>query len=205
MGATVVRLGSPKPVRLSSGRTVPISELASGVEVLLNLAKWKTHVQTGLTAAVKNLYGCVSGPRKALQHVAYGHREREFLEMLIGIAAHLRPALSVVDGVVAMEGNGPGSGTPKPVGFIFSGRDPVALDRTLASLMGFEELGLFQVARSLGVGETDLGRIRCSGDPLPPRIAPPFLLPRPRPLTFDPLRRALSLLRRDKRGFVLQQ
>lgn len=202
-GARVCRLGHPVRVLLPGGRVLPVSRTVLEAEVLLNLPKWKTHVQVGLTGAVKNLFGCVPGPRKALQHIAYGHREREFVAMLVGLAAFLRPSLTVVDGIVAMEGDGPGGGAPKPVGFLFSGKDPISLDRVLATLMGFPDLGLFQVAKDLGIGESDPARIPVAGDPLPDPIEPPFRLPAPRPLTFHPVRRALDLLRRQKRGFLL--
>jgi uncharacterized protein (DUF362 family) len=203
LGARVSTLGDATEVRLPTGRLLPVSRCALEMDVILNLPKWKTHVQVGMTGAVKNLFGCVPGPRKAMQHIAYGHREGEFLEMLIGLAALLRPSLTVVDGVVAMEGDGPGGGTPRPCGWIFSGRDPVALDRVLASLMGFEEMGMFQTARSLGVGESDPTRIPLRGHPLPPRLDPPFRLPAPRPLSFHPFHRLLALARQRKRDFIL--
>jgi uncharacterized protein (DUF362 family) len=205
LGARVSGLGAPTEVHLQTGRLLPVSRLALDAEAILNLPKWKTHVQVGLTGAVKNLFGTVPGPRKVLQHITYGHREGEFLEMLIGLAALLRPALTVVDGVVAMEGNGPGSGSPRTCGLVFSGQDPVALDRVLASLMGFEKLGLFQAARMHGVGETKLGRIPLTGNPLPHHLDPPFRLPGPRPLSFHPIHRLIALARHAKRDFLLQE
>ena len=80
------------------------------------------------------------------------------------------------------------------MGLLLAGRDPVAVDRVLASLMGFGELGLFEVAREMGLGQPDRWAIPTGGVALPPVLDPPFALPIPGPLTFHPLRRALGLL-----------
>ena len=192
LGAEARGLSGPRSTMLPCGKRVGISADALDADAILSIPKWKTHVQVGITAAVKNLFGCIVGPRKAWQHVAYGHVEEDFLSMLLDLSAVLRPALTIVDGVVAMEGNGPFHGSPKRVGYMFAGRDPVAIDRVLASLMGFGELGMFRVAKARSAGECDISKIGLSGAKLPDRILPPFRLPDRRPLTFNPLRRVIS-------------
>ncbi len=191
LGAEVRGLRHPVATKLASGHTVGLSRDALEAGGILNLAKWKTHVQVGMTGAVKNCFGCLVGPRKAWQHISYGHHFDEFQAMLLGIAQAVNPSLHVVDGVVAMEGNGPMEGIPKPVGFILSGRDPVALDRILSDRMDLGDLRMFRVAREMGLGETDVDTIRLTGDSLPHRIDPPFVPPKPSPLTFHPIRRLL--------------
>lgn len=189
LGASVEELEEPVPTPVPGGKVVPLSRKALEAEVLLNLPKWKTHVQSGLTAGIKNLFGCVVGPRKALLHVRGGHREAEFTAMLCGIAAVLRPALTLVDGIVAMEGDGPSRGVPKPVGYLVAGADPVAVDAVLARAMGFSSLPLLQEAARLGTGQADPGRVPVRGAGLPGPEALQFVLPNRSSFTFDPVRR----------------
>jgi len=195
LGAEVVELGDPVPTTVPGGWVVPLSRRALEAEVLVSLPKWKSHVQAGITAGIKNLFGCVVGPRKALLHVRAGHREEEFAAMLCGIAAVLRPALTLVDGVVAMEGDGPSHGTPKPVGLLVAGRDPVAVDAVLARAMGFASLPLLDAAARLGTGVADPERVPLRGAGLPGPEALQFVLPTRSSFTFDPVRRLLLAAR----------
>ena len=90
-------------------------------DVVINLPKLKTHQMMGLTCGVKNLFGAVVGMRKPRLHLQAGTDKSFFALMLLELAEFLRPALTVVDAITAMEGNGPGSG------------DPVALSALTAS------------------------------------------------------------------------
>ena len=85
-------------------------------DVIINLPKWKTHGQMLLTLGVKNLFGCIPGPRKALWHLKAGQDQERFARMLIDVYLTVRPALTLLDGIVGMDGNGPGSGRPVPLG-----------------------------------------------------------------------------------------
>src|SRR3990172_5856481 len=78
-------------------------------DVIINLPKWKTHGQMLLTLGVKNLFGCIPGPRKALWHLKAGQDQKLFARMLIDVYLTVRPALTILDGIVGMDGNGPGS------------------------------------------------------------------------------------------------
>ncbi len=192
LGVHVEELKGPVPTRLASGVVVSLSRQALEAEVLLNLAKWKTHVQAGLTAGVKNLFGCVVGSRKALLHVRGGHREREFAAMLASLPLALRPALTLVDGVVAMEGDGPFHGTPKAVGYLVAGRDPYAVDARLAQATGFARLPMLDAAAALGAGGTDPERVPLAGAGLPAADALHFKIPRKSSFTFNPIWRVLA-------------
>jgi uncharacterized protein (DUF362 family) len=195
LGARVRDLDGPVRTAVPGGAVVPLSRRALEAEILLNLPKWKTHVQAGLTAGIKNLFGCVVGARKALLHIRGGHREDEFAAMLCGIAAVLRPALTVVDGVVAMEGDGPLHGTPKAVGYLVAGEDPVALDAVLARAMGFAKLPLLAQASFLGTGESDPEKVSLRGAGLPDADTLQFVLPARSSFTFHPVRRLLVAAR----------
>lgn len=189
LGVEILELADPQATLVPGGMVVPLSRTALEAEVLLNLPKWKTHVQSGLTAGVKNLFGCVVGPRKALLHFRHGHREEAFAAMFPGIAAVLRPELTLVDGVVAMEGNGPSEGTPKTVGYLIAGKEPFAVDAVLAHATGFARLPLLDAARELALGETRLDRIPVAGAGLPGPDALQFHLPTRSSFSFNPVRR----------------
>ncbi len=127
-------------IRFPTGRICKAFSLGAPVvqtELLVNLARLKTHSLTGYTGAVKNLYGCLSGHSKAGLHLRY-HDIRDFSMMLADLAGLIRPALSLVDGIVSMEGPGPRRGTPRRTGFLVVSRDPVAADAVACTLVGID-------------------------------------------------------------------
>ena len=144
-----------RPVALRSRFTgleslmMPVEVLTS--DVVVSMAKLKTHHWAGMTAAMKNLFGLVPGAvygwPKNLLHF------RGIDNSILDVNATVRPAFAIVDAVVAMEGDGPIMGTAKPCGFLAMGPDLVAVDATCARIMGFEpeKLGyLREGARFLG-------------------------------------------------------
>lgn len=104
-------------------------------DALVNICKLKTHGLTGLTAAVKNLFGCVPGLLKTEYHMTQPTVEA-FSEVLADIAWVVRPRLTIMDAVDAMEGAGPSHGTPRHLGLLFAGTDPFALDFAVARMLG---------------------------------------------------------------------
>ena len=113
---------------------MPVEVLSS--DFLVSVAKLKTHHWAGMTASMKNLFGVVPGAvygwPKNLLHF------RGIDNSILDLNATLRPAFAIVDAVIAMEGDGPIMGTPKPCGFLAMGADPVAVDATCARIMGLE-------------------------------------------------------------------
>ena len=146
-----------------------VSRLAAESDVVINLPKFKTHGMTVLTGAVKNLFGCIPGKRKVQWHFNSGVNHAAFTRMLVELADLLRPRLTIMDAVVGMEGNGPGSGDPRKIGVILAGTDHVALDVVAAAMVGLkpEELPIIRAAASAGIGETVLDRITIIGEPIP--------------------------------------
>lgn len=128
-------------VRISSpGGTFRELEIARDLleaDVIINLPKLKTHQMMGLTCAVKNMFGAVVGLRKPRLHLQAGVDKAFFALMLLELCDRLSPALSIVDGIVAMEGNGPGSGDPVTVGALLAGASPLAVDTVATELVGF--------------------------------------------------------------------
>lgn len=103
-------------------------------DAVINLCKMKTHALERITGAVKNMYGCVLGLNKGAGHVAYPDSD-VFAQMLADLNRCVRPRLAIMDGVIAMEGNGPTSGTPIPMKVLLFSADPVALDSVFAALV----------------------------------------------------------------------
>src|SRR4030042_5672884 len=104
-----------KPVLLSKGtgkifKQLEIEQTVLEAEVIINLPKWKTHAQMLLTLGVKNLFGCIPGPRKALWHLKAGEDRKVFAQILVDIYQMIQPSLTILDGIIGMEGHGPGRG-----------------------------------------------------------------------------------------------
>ena len=166
-----------------------VARSASDADVIINLPKLKTHGMTVLTGAVKNLFGCIPGTRKVQWHFNTGVNREAFMQMLVDLSALLKPRLSIMDAVVGMEGNGPGSGDPRKIGILLAGADPVAVDAVAGAIVGIdpEQLPVLRAAAAAKVGETVLERITISGEDLaavrvsnfrlPPREHPEWPLP----------------------------
>ena len=124
-------------VPFPEGRTAKAFYLCRGVQeadALINICKMKTHALERITGAIKNQYGCITGVNKATGHAAYPNSE-VFADMLADLNLCIRPRLHIMDGVVAMEGNGPSSGTPVNMNVLLMSADPVALDAVFAALV----------------------------------------------------------------------
>ncbi|MFH0880149.1 MAG: DUF362 domain-containing protein, partial [Lentisphaerota bacterium] len=126
--------------------------------------KLKTHVQMTFTGALKNQYGLITGKRKA--HYHYRLKTREWLAALImDINRIAKPALAIMDGIVAMEGEGPSSGRPRKVGALLAGSDLAAVDVMACELIGLnpETVPLNLAARKSGFGATRVQDIEVLG------------------------------------------
>ncbi len=134
-------------------RKIEIARDAIEADVLINLPKLKTHAQMRMTLGVKNLFGCIVGLRKPEWHFRTGVNRELFASLLIKIHNAVRPAVTVLDGILAMEGQGPGrSGTPRKLGIIAGSNDAHALDITICRMLGIEPYSVFtnKAARDMG-------------------------------------------------------
>jgi ferredoxin len=104
---------------------------------IINLPKMKTHALERITGAIKNMYGCVYGVQKAIGHSQFPDAD-SFAGMLSKIERALKPKLHILDGVVAMEGNGPASGDPVERKVILASGDPYALDEVFCWLIAID-------------------------------------------------------------------
>ncbi len=158
-----------------------VARWAHEADAIINLPKLKTHGMTTLTGAVKNLFGCVPGKRKVQWHFNTGVNHDLFMRMLVELCALLAPRLTIMDAVVGMEGNGPGSGDPRGIGAVLAGADPVAVDVVSSRLVGVdvERLPVLRAAAEAHIGETDAARITVLGDPQEDLAISGFRIPPP--------------------------
>jgi uncharacterized protein (DUF362 family) len=189
-----VRVPAPKSYSL---RTYKLAREVVEADVVVNVPKLKVHQQMQLTAAIKNNFGCVPGKRKARLHFSRGQNRVIFGKMLIEYCQLIKPALTVVDAITAMDKMGPRYGNPYPLGILTGGVDVVALDRVHAEIIGLPntQFDLMNAARELGVGETDLKKIEILGERLSDVRVFDFQFPGAVPVNFSPLRIAKSTLK----------
>ncbi|MBI3601154.1 MAG: DUF362 domain-containing protein [Nitrospinae bacterium] len=136
------------------------------MDVVINLPKLKTHVQMYLTLGVKNLFGCVIGKRKAQWHFKAGVNHIFFAQMLVELYEYIRPALTIVDGITGMEGDGPSGGDIRDIGLIIAGTDAVAVDALICRILGGDDKKLYtnKVAIERKTGITDMNLIEILGE-----------------------------------------
>lgn len=136
-GAKLAAMSEEVRVSFPEGRTAKEFYFAKDVteaDAIINLCKMKTHALERITGAVKNVYGLICGYRKAAGHVKYPNAG-VFARMLADIHRCVKPRLHIMDGIVAMEGNGPGSGDPVAMNVLLFSEDAVALDTVFCHLV----------------------------------------------------------------------
>jgi uncharacterized protein (DUF362 family)/Pyruvate/2-oxoacid:ferredoxin oxidoreductase delta subunit len=138
-------------------KLVDTSGFATEADVLISVPKLKTHALMRYTGAVKNLFGTVPGATKFGYHAKLQSAEH-FAEMLLDLVSFVRPALTVMDAVVGMDGDGPSGGEPFPIGAVLAGTDPVAVDVAALELVGQEPASVPTVAGAIDRGWTT-GRV----------------------------------------------
>ena len=184
--------GDAVPVDLPDGAVLTRFALARAVaeaDAVLSLAKLKTHGQTLYTGAVKNLLGCLPGGGKIRVH-QLAPQSRQLAAALLDIYAVVRPRFALIDGILAMEGNGPNHGTPRRLGLLIASTDAVAADAVACHIIGYppRSMHILRQAEERGLGVAALDRIEVVGEPLEACVVPDFahasnlaleLIPRP--------------------------
>lgn len=145
---------SYREMTIPEGKTVKTFNIITPLaecDLIVNLAKLKTHALCEMTAAVKNLFGSVPGLQKAEMHARLPKRE-DFASQIVDLCLLNSPQINIVDAVIAMEGNGPASGVKKKVGAIAGSANPFALDLFCSSLMCYKPKEVGTVAESIKRG-----------------------------------------------------
>ncbi len=134
-------------------------------DVVINLPKLKTHSAGIYTGAVKNVFGCIPGLRKAKYH-KMAPDAGDLSHIFCDIHEARKISLHIMDGVTAMQGEGPTAGTVYEANKILVSEDPLALDVIAAKMIGLNmtDIPILQTAQKRGMGEGDIAKIRLAGD-----------------------------------------
>ena len=181
----LVRLDRFTASRLVSG--IPIARQIFDSDRVISIPKFKTHSITVLTAAIKNMFGAVVGLYKAECH-SRSPKEEDFSKIIAKVYSIAKPHLTILDGITAMEGDGPSSGVIRKMNLIMAGEDAIAIDSCLAKIVGVAPLDMLvtKEAYEAKLGEADLSKIEILGDDLNNFIAKDFKLPQTTPLKYLP-------------------
>jgi uncharacterized protein (DUF362 family)/Pyruvate/2-oxoacid:ferredoxin oxidoreductase delta subunit len=148
--------------------------LANGVldaDGLISIAKFKTHQLTRITGAIKNQFGCVPGALKMEFHIKLPN-SLDFAKMLVCLNLYIRPRLYIVDGITAMQGNGPRNGDACQMNVLLFSADPVASEAVMCRLIGLnpEYVPTMKPAHEWGLGTYLSDEIELIGDPWEPLV-----------------------------------
>lgn len=161
---SVARVPFPKGKML---RSVDILKPVREADGVISVPKLKTHTQTVITGATKVLYGVIPGLAKTGYHAKLPDKG-DFNEMLIDLLCIVNPRLSVMDGILGMEGNGPSVGTPRWGRVIVASPNSVAVDIVCAEIMGLppRKVPLLETGVARGLSPGSVEGLELCGDPL---------------------------------------
>lgn len=149
-------------------RRFPLGRAFAEADAVVQVGILKTHQLMRLTGGVKLTFGCIPGLAKAQLHVRAPRRE-DFADMLLDLHLAVRPRFTIIDGIVAMEGQGPGNGAPRALNSLFAASDCSALDAALADRTGHARRAVYTLAAAERRRLIDLDRpYRVAGDPVLP-------------------------------------
>ena len=120
-------------------------------DLVIDFAKAKTHAMMVLTCGVKNLFGLVRGSERLAWHLAVGRNFDDFADMLLDLYLLVKPHITLLDAIVGMEGNGPGSGDAVELGFLAASSDALALDLSVAERLGATDIPVLNRAKARGL------------------------------------------------------
>ena len=153
-GAVLSYNTKSRTVSIPGGRVIKEVSLLAPVldaELVLSVAKAKTHGMQAMTGCMKNLFGCVPGLSKPNLHRKYPNRP-DFAGMLVDVCETINPGFSILDGIWGMEGAGPTGGDPKHLRVIAGGVNPYAVDLAQCHLMGLRRDSVHSIAEAAGRG-----------------------------------------------------
>lgn len=137
----------------------PITE----ADTIISLPKLKSHALTVMTGAVKNQFGCIPGFRKAEYHLKLPDFD-DFSTMLLDLNKLISPKLYIMDGITAMEGNGPRSGNPRKLNVLLLSSDAVALDYVASQIISFDYNSIPTIKMGFKLGFSNKENIEIVGD-----------------------------------------
>jgi uncharacterized protein (DUF362 family)/Pyruvate/2-oxoacid:ferredoxin oxidoreductase delta subunit len=169
---TAVKVSFPNALL---AKQLHLAKGALDADGIVSISKMKTHGFTRITGAVKNQFGCIPGLRKSEFHVKMPD-VYDFSRVLVDINSFLKPRLYIMDGIIAMEGNGPRGGEPAAMKALLFSSDPVALDAVFCRLINLnpEFVPTMKLGREAGLGTYLAEEIELLGDPIEACANPRF-------------------------------
>lgn len=146
-------------------RSFPYTSWLDGADAVIDFCKLKTHGMMAMSGAAKNLFGVIPGTKKPEFHFQYAN-PADFARMLVDLDECVRPRLSICDGVLAMEGNGPTAGTPRHMGFVAASESPHRLDLLCAAAIGLSrsQVPTLEAAYERGLIPASAEELETAGD-----------------------------------------
>lgn len=129
-----------------------ICSYVTNADYIINLPKLKTHAMTGYSGGIKNLFGCIPGLQKPQMHYRWPDLT-DFSNMLLELSLVVKPQITLIDAIDAMEGNGPTGGTSHPLNKLLASRDMYSMDYYAAGLMGInqDDVEMIRLAKERGL------------------------------------------------------
>jgi len=160
-----------------NGRAYYLAKPAIEADLIISLPKLKTHVLTLMTGGVKNMFGLIPGFRKGEYHKK-APRPHEFAQIVVDILSLRPPALTIMDAVLTMEGDGPSSGSPRWTNLILASADPVAIDVVASDIIGLQPdtVPTTKLAAEAGLGIGWIEALEIVGEKLSKVRIPDFKL-----------------------------
>lgn len=191
LGLKIKTLGRPVPLKLSFGDEIGISRDALETDMIFNIPKLKAHCQFRLTGAIKNMFGCVVGFRKAFAHTRFGEHPGLMEKMIIEVAEAMPLGFNVMDGIYTMHETGPIKGKPFSLSLLAASPNPWALDTSIYMLLGLnpKQLLLWREGLNQNILGCDPADIKYTVEPPDNFDTKNFIVPTElAPMEFEPVR-----------------
>ncbi len=143
-----------------------IAKIVKDADLIINMPKLKTHSLTKYTGAIKNLYGLIPGGLKQRTHMK-AKGDKNFSNVLVDIYQNVKPELTIMDGIIAMEGEGPTSGTPVKSGLILASKNGIALDIVATKMIGIKPKSVYMISEAVKRKICPKFKIEIVGEKLP--------------------------------------
>lgn len=163
-------------------KKLTIADMINDVDKIINLPKLKTHILAVYTGAVKNMFGTVPGTIKAEYHLKMPKID-DFADSLIDICLAVKPVITIMDGIIGIESEGPSAGRPRKIGAILASSNPYLLDKVACKIIGLEPEEAHSVRRCIdrGICKKDMNDIELVGDSIDELIIKDFEIPKINP------------------------
>ena len=152
---------------------------------VINICKLKTHAMATFTGGVKNLFGVIPGVSKAEYHFKMP-KVADFTEALVDICSYVSPSLTIMDGVIGMEGEGPTAGVPRKIGVLLGSESPYAIDVVACNIINLDPNKVPTVQRCVEREfiEKDFSDVCVLGEKVEDKVIKDFKIPSNRSISF---------------------